>query len=80
MMSEASLQNILENYIYLRYENKVILEFLKQRHGISMSLSALKRRLQVYSLRQREVDDVENFILEEHHPGGNFGTWYSSGI
>ena len=80
MMSEALLRNILENYIHLRYENSVILEFLKQRRGISMSLSTLKRRLQDYSLRRREVDDVEKFILQEHHPGGNFGTWYSSGI
>ena len=80
MMSEALLRNILENYVYLRYENKSYSEFLKQRHGISMSLSMLKRRLQDYSLRRREVDDVENFILQEHHPGGNFGTWYSSGI
>ena len=34
MMSEALLQNILENYIHLRYENKSYSEFLKQRHGI----------------------------------------------
>lgn len=66
---KPELRDILENYIHLGYENKVILAFLEQRHGISISLSTLKRRLQDYSLCRREkfvnVENLKNIIREE---------------
>ena len=65
MMSEASLQNILENYIYLRYENKVILEFLKQRvyrrlSGVCKSIVCVGEKLTML-----KTSFLKNIIREE---------------
>ena len=50
-------------------KTKLFLKSLKQRHGISMSLSTLEWHLQGYSLHRREIFNVENL---EHHPEGSF--------
>ena len=44
-------REMTEYYFHCGYENKVILDFLASHHGISMSLSTLKRRLREYGLR-----------------------------
>ena len=46
------------------YENKVIVDILRSQHGIFMSLSTLKRRLQDYGLKRRGVDIDENRLRE----------------
>ena len=42
----------MERYFHLGFENQVILDSLKDRHGITISLSTLKRELRDYGLKR----------------------------
>ena len=44
-MDRRELRRLIELYFHLGFENQVILDFLKNRYGITVSLSTLKRRL-----------------------------------
>ena len=51
----------MKRYFHRGFENQVILEFLKNRHGITMCLLTLKRRLRDYGLKRRgaQIEDQE---------------------
>ena len=55
---------MLEHYFHLGYENNVILDFLNHHHGIRISLSTLKRRLQDYGLTRRGMNIEEQRLRE----------------
>ena len=60
----ANEKELIEQYFQRGYENKVIADILRSQHGIFMSLSTLKRRLQGYGLKRRGVDIDENRLRE----------------
>ena len=60
----ANEKELIEQYFQSGYENKVIVDILRSQHGIFMSLSTLKRRLQDYGLKRRGVDIDENRLRE----------------
>ena len=66
MVDEKSL---ILNYFHLGFENEVILQFLVDYHGIKISLSMLKRRLQDYGLKRGgnevDVDQLRDIIRNE---------------
>ena len=78
-------REMTEYYFHCGYENKVILDFLASHHGISMSLSTLKRRLREYGLRRNNVELDEQMVrnlikIESHGPGelrGYRAIWYA---
>ena len=51
----------MERYFHIGFKNQVILDFLKNRHGIPISLSTLKHRLRDYGLKRRgaQIEDQE---------------------
>ena len=54
-MDRRELRLLVERYCHLGLKNQVILDFLKNRHGIPISLSTLKRRLRDYGLKINEL-------------------------
>ena len=84
-MADEELRTVIERYFHRGYENKVILDFLNRHHGITISISTLKRRLRDYGLRRRgvnvEEDQLENVIRQEMSgPGelrGYRAIWHS---
>ena len=50
-----TLRLLIERYFNLGFENQVILDFLKNRHGITISLSTLKHRLRDYGPKRRDA-------------------------
>ena len=84
-MERRELRVLVERYFHLGFENQVILDFLKSRHGITISLSALKRRLCDYGLKRRsaQIEDQElrEILLREvSGPGqlrGYRAVWHS---
>ena len=60
----ANEKELIEQYFQHGYKNKVIVDILRSQHGIFMSLSTLKRRLQDYGLKRRGVDINENRLRE----------------
>jgi hypothetical protein len=59
----------IEGYFYSGFNYDVILNFLSKYHGISMSMSTLKRRLSNYNLKRNKRDlnlsDIEGMIRHE---------------
>ena len=53
-----SEKEVIESYFYAGYEYETILAFLNKHHGISMSMSTLKRRLNNYQLKRRNAEEV----------------------
>ena len=84
-MNRRELRLLIERYFHLGFENQVILDFLKNRHGITISLSTLKRRLRDYGLKRRgaqiEDQEVREILLREiSGPGqlrGYRAVWHS---
>ena len=84
-MDSRELRLLIERYFHLGFENQVILDFLKNRHGITISLSTLKRRLRDYGLKRRgmQIEDQElrKILLREiSGPGqlqGYRAVWHS---
>ena len=78
------LRTVIERYFHRGYENKVILDFLKRHHGITISIATLKRRLRDYGLRRRgvdvEEDQLENVIRQEMSGPGEFRGYGPFGI
>ena len=62
--SEAEKEAI-ESYFFAGYEYDTILCFLSKYHGITMSLSTLKRRLKQYELKRKTGDEVSDNELME---------------
>ena len=60
-MDRRELRLLVERDFYLGFKKQVILDFLKNRHGIPISLSTLKRRLRDYGLKRRgaQIEDQE---------------------
>ena len=54
----------IESYFFAGYEYDTILCFLSK-HGITMSLSTLKRRLKQYELKRKTGDEVSDNELME---------------
>ena len=82
---EIMLRLLVERYFHLGFKNQVILDFLKNCHGIPISLSTLKRRLRDYGLKRRggQIEDQElreRSLREISGPGqirGYRAVWYS---
>ena len=69
----ADEKSLILNYFHLGYENEVILQFLVDYHGITMSLSTQKRRLRDYGLKRRnevDVDQLRDIIRNEISSSG----------
>ena len=60
-----SEKEIIETYFFAGYDYETILCFLSKHHGIHMSLSTLKRRLNRYELRRRTGEEVSDDELTE---------------
>ena len=60
-MDRRELRLLIKRYFHLGFENQVILDFLKNRHGTTITLSTLKRRLRDYGLKRRgaQIEDQE---------------------
>ena len=63
------LRLLVERYFHLGFKDQVILDFLKNRHGIPISLSTLKCRSRDYGLKrcgaQIEVQELRKILLRE---------------
>ena len=75
-MDRRELRLLMKRYFHRGFENQVILEFLKNRHGITISLLTLKRRLRGYGLKRRgaQIEDQEltEILLREISGLGSF--------
>ena len=72
--SDGNELELVSQYFKQGYSNLEILEFLKL-HGISISLSTLKRRLRSLALSRRSTisdDDLKNAIEKELGKSGCF--------
>ena len=60
-MDSRELRLLIERYFHLGFENQIILDFLKNRHRITISPSTLKRRLRDNCLKRRgtQIEDQE---------------------
>ena len=84
-MDRRELRLLMKRYFDLGFENQVILDFLKNRHGITISLSTLKSRLCDYGLKRRsaQIEDQELreiLLCEISGPGqlrGYRAVWHS---
>ena len=63
-MDRREFRLLIERYFHLGFEKQVIFDFLKNGHGITVSLSTLKRRLRDYRLKRRGVQ-IEDQELRE---------------
>ena len=50
----TDIRELIEYYFNCGYSYAVILEFLGEYHGMSISLQTLKRRLNAYGLKRKE--------------------------
>ena len=71
-------KQLIQHYFNCDYAYEVIVDFMSKYHGVSISLSTLKRRLKEYGLKKRncEVDEekVQQLIkLEMAHAGEQSG-------
>eukprot|EP00794_Sanderia_malayensis_P012516 gene12516-13800_t len=85
-MAEPSERELITTYFHSGYPNEVIRFFLEKHHGISMSLSTLKRRLCDFGLSRRNngqvnVDEVRQIIRQELNGSGHLlgyrSIWHS---
>jgi hypothetical protein len=60
----ADEKELIEQCFHCGYENKVIVDLLRCQHGIQISLSTLKRRLQDYDLNRRGLNVDENRLRQ----------------
>ena len=60
----ADEKELIEEYFHRGYGNKVIVDILRCQHGIQISLSTLKRRLQDYGLNRRGLNVDENRLRQ----------------
>jgi hypothetical protein len=60
----ADEKELIEQYFHRGYGNKVIVDLLSCQHGIQISLSTLKRRLQDYGLNRRWLNVDENRLRQ----------------
>ena len=63
-MDRREFRLLVERYFHLGFKNQVILDFLKNRHGIPTSLSTLKPRLRYYGLKRRGAQIEEQELRE----------------
>ena len=84
-MDSREVRRLIEHYFHRGFQNQVIVDFLNNRHGVTMSLSTLKRRLRDYGLSRRGVDvsdhEVRDIVQREiSGPGelrGYRAVWHS---
>ena len=55
-------KEVIEYYFNCGYTYEVIIDFLKQHHGVLMSIRTLKRRLHTYGLKRKRVPVDENSV------------------
>ena len=67
-----SATNLISTYFHDGFSYFEIIELLKQRHGVEISLSTLKRRLKALGLRKRatagvrsSIDDVRDAVQDK---------------
>ena len=70
-MDRRELRLLIERYFDLGFVNQVILDSLKNRHGITTSLSTLKRRLRDYGLKRRGLQIEDQELREIIYTEGN---------
>ena len=74
----ASESELFAAYVRAGYPYLVIVQFLKTRHGVDISLRTFKARLRAYGIRRRcnapHLDEVKNCIqVELNSPAANVG-------
>jgi hypothetical protein len=57
MADDVELRGAISHYFHNGYQNEVIRQFLREYHGIDISLSTLKRRLRDYGLKRNNTDE-----------------------
>ena len=55
-MDSREVRQLIEHYFHRGFQNQVIVDFLNNRHAVTMSLSTLQRRLRDYGLSRPDVD------------------------
>ena len=63
--SDEQEREVIESYFLAGYEYDTILCFLAKYHGVNMSLSTLKRRLNEYGLKRKNAVEVDDATLFE---------------
>ena len=63
-MDSREVRRLIEHYFHRGFQNQVIVDFLNNRHGVTMSLSTLKRRLRDYGLSRRGVDVSDHEVRD----------------
>ena len=63
-MDSREVRRLIEHYFHRGFQNQVIVDFLNNRHGVTMSLSTLKRRLRYYGLSRRGVDVSDHEVRD----------------
>ena len=53
VMNSREVRRLIEHYFHCRFQNQVRVDFLNNRHAVTMSLSTLKRLLHDYGLGRR---------------------------
>ena len=55
-MDSREVRQLIEHYFHRGFQNQVIVDFLNNRHAVTMSFSTLQRRLRDNGLMRRDVD------------------------
>ena len=63
-MDSKEVRRLIEHYFHLGFQNQVVVDFLNNRHAVTMSHSTLKRRLRDYGLSRRSVDVSDHEVRE----------------
>ena len=63
-MDSREVRQLIEHYFHRGFQNQVIVDFLNNRHAVTMSLSTLQRQLRDYGLSRPDVD-VGNHEVRE---------------
>ena len=63
-MNSREVRRLIEHYFHHGFQHQVVVDFLNNRHAVTMSPSTLKRRLRDYGLSRRIVDVSDHEVRE----------------
>ena len=63
-MDSKEVRRLILKLFHHGFQNQVIVDFLNNRHAVTMSPSTLKRRLRDYGLSRRSVDVSDREVRE----------------
>ena len=64
VMDSREVRRLIEHYFHCRFQNQVRVDFLNNRHAVTISLSTLKRLLHDYGLGRRGMDVSDHKVKE----------------